>query len=223
MPEVGQALIRTFKDDDTDIHTVCRIIGKDPALTATLLRMANSALFGQSGKVDTLERAVNVVGMSQIRARALSVCLSRVATLPAGIDRMAESRAQCGADPQVNRHGRDRNPHPADFADGAVDRSVIDHQQVQVGETAPNRLEALQQRRDRRLLVVGGHDHEDAWARRRTALINQAGLHRSRLPPVLPQSRPHPVLRPRSTPPAQPGWSCRRLNRLTVPHRRLRG
>lgn len=160
---------------------------------------------------------------SDLARIVLTVRIQLDGAVVAGIDRMAESRAQCGADPQVNRHGRDRNPHPADFADGAVDRSVIDHQQVQVGETAPNRLEALQQRRDRRLLVVGGHDHEDAWARRRTALINQAGLHRSRLPPVLPQSRPHPVLRPRSTPPAQPGWSCRRLNRLTVPHRRLRG
>jgi len=89
MPEVGQALIRTFQDDEADIHTVCAIISKDPALTATLLRMANSAMFGLSGKVDSLERAISVVGMSQIRARALSVCMSQVAELPTGIDRMA--------------------------------------------------------------------------------------------------------------------------------------
>jgi HD-like signal output (HDOD) protein len=88
MPEVGQALIRTFNDEDADIETVCRIIAKDPALTATLLRMANSAMFGLSGQVDTLERAVSVVGMTLIRARALSVCLSRVAKIPACIDRM---------------------------------------------------------------------------------------------------------------------------------------
>ena len=88
MPEVGQALIRTFNDDDADIQTVCRIIAKDPALTATLLRMANSAMFGLSGQVDTLERAVNVVGMTLIRARALSVCMSRMAKIPACLDRM---------------------------------------------------------------------------------------------------------------------------------------
>jgi HD-like signal output (HDOD) protein len=87
MPEVGQALIRTLSDDDADARTVCTIIRKDPALTATLLRMANSAMFGLSGSVDTIDRAVNVVGMSLIRARALSVCMARVAALPAGMDR----------------------------------------------------------------------------------------------------------------------------------------
>ncbi len=87
MPEVGQALIRTLNDDDADTHTIGRIISKDPALTATLLRMANSAMFGLSGSVDTLDRAINVVGMSLIRSRALSICISRVANLPVGLDR----------------------------------------------------------------------------------------------------------------------------------------
>jgi len=89
MPEVGQALIRSFNDQDADIQTVCRIIGKDPVLTAILLRMANSAEFGLSGQVDTLARAVSVVGLTLMRARALSVCLARVAQLPAGMDRLA--------------------------------------------------------------------------------------------------------------------------------------
>ena len=88
MPEVGQALIRTLNDEDADTFTVCRIIGKDPTLTATLLRMANSALFGLSGRVDTLERAVSVVGMSQVRARALSVCMARNCQFPQALDRL---------------------------------------------------------------------------------------------------------------------------------------
>ena len=88
MPEAGQALIRNLSDDDADTFTMCRIIKKDPALTATLLRMANSALFGLSGSVDTLERAVSVVGVSMVRARALSLCMARVCQFPPGIDRM---------------------------------------------------------------------------------------------------------------------------------------
>ncbi len=88
MPEAGQALIRTFNNDDVDTYTVCRIIKKDPTLTATLLRMANSAMFGLSGSIDTLERAVSVVGLSMVRARALSACMVRVCVLPIGMDRM---------------------------------------------------------------------------------------------------------------------------------------
>jgi len=89
MPEAGQALICTLNDEDADMFTVCQIIKKDPALTAALLRMANSAMFGLSGTVDTLERAVNVVGLSLVRARAMSLCLARTCRFPLGMDRLA--------------------------------------------------------------------------------------------------------------------------------------
>lgn len=88
MPEVAHALIRTLNDEDADVVTVRDVIAKDPALTATLLRMANSALFGLSRSVTTLDSAVSVVGMSQIRARALGICMAQVFTLPAGMNRL---------------------------------------------------------------------------------------------------------------------------------------
>lgn len=88
MPEVAHALIRTLSDDDADIATVTAIIAKDPGLTATLMRMANSALFGLSRSVDTLDKAVSVVGMSHIRARALSICLANAFVFPPGLQRL---------------------------------------------------------------------------------------------------------------------------------------
>ena len=89
MPEVGQALIQTLNDEQADSFVICRIIKKDPTLTANLLRMANSALFGLSGQVDTLERAVKVVGLAKVRARALSLCMAQTSPFPPGMDRMA--------------------------------------------------------------------------------------------------------------------------------------
>ena len=88
MPEVATALIRTLNDDDADVAMVRDIIAKDPALTATLLRMANSAIFGLSRSVTTLDKAVSVVGMTQIRARALSICLANAFALPASLNRL---------------------------------------------------------------------------------------------------------------------------------------
>jgi HD-like signal output (HDOD) protein len=88
MPEVAHALIRTLNDEDADVSSVRSVIAKDPALTATLLRMANSAMFGLSRSVDTLDNAVSVVGLSQIRARALSICLANVFVLPPGMNRL---------------------------------------------------------------------------------------------------------------------------------------
>lgn len=88
MPEVAHALIRTLDDENADVITVRDVIAKDPVLTATLLRMANSALFGLSRTVETLDNAVTVVGMSQIRARALSVCLASVFKFPPNLNRL---------------------------------------------------------------------------------------------------------------------------------------
>nr|WP_315463974.1 HDOD domain-containing protein [uncultured Rhodoferax sp.] len=88
MPEAAYALIRTLNDEDADIATVRDIIAKDPVLTTTLLRMANSALFGLSRSVTSLDKAVSVVGMSQIRARALNICMSQTFTLPEGVNRL---------------------------------------------------------------------------------------------------------------------------------------
>ena len=88
MPEVGIALIRTLNDENADVPMVRNVISKDPALTATLLRMANSAIFGLSRSVTTLDAAVSVVGMSQIRARALSICMANAFALPATLNRL---------------------------------------------------------------------------------------------------------------------------------------
>lgn len=88
MQEVAQALIRTLKNDDADVTTVTAIIAKDPGLTATLLRMANSAIFGLSRSVHTLDSAVSVVGMSHIRARALSICMVNAFAFPPGLNRL---------------------------------------------------------------------------------------------------------------------------------------
>lgn len=89
MPEVAQALIRSLKNDDADVPMVTGIIAKDPGLTTTLMRMANSAMFGLSRSVQTLDSAVSVVGMAHIRARALSICMANSFVFPPGLDRLA--------------------------------------------------------------------------------------------------------------------------------------
>jgi HD-like signal output (HDOD) protein len=89
MPEVAHALIRTLNDDKADIATVSAVIARDPALTTTLLRIANSALFGLSRSVSTLDSAVSILGITQIRARALSICMANAFIFPQGIDRLA--------------------------------------------------------------------------------------------------------------------------------------
>lgn len=89
MPEVAHALIRTLNDDDATAAQVADIIAKDPALTAHLLRLANSAQFGLSRQVLSLDHAIALVGTSQVRALALSTCMKTAFPTASGIDRDA--------------------------------------------------------------------------------------------------------------------------------------
>lgn len=73
--EVGQGLIKTLNDEDATVGAVRDLIAKDPALSAKLLRLANSAQFGLARSVSSLDDAVNLVGMSKVRTLALAACL----------------------------------------------------------------------------------------------------------------------------------------------------
>lgn len=88
MPEVAYALIKSLSAENVSATRVGELIAKDPAITATLLRMANSALFGLSQNVSSLDKAISLIGMSQIRSRALSVCLANAFPVAPGMDRI---------------------------------------------------------------------------------------------------------------------------------------
>ena len=74
--EVAQQLIQTLNNEDAGIKEVSDIIAKDPALTAKLLRLANSAQFGLPRGVATLGEAIHMVGMSKVRTLSLAACMN---------------------------------------------------------------------------------------------------------------------------------------------------
>ena len=86
MPVVGLALIATLDNDDTPVSRIRALISQDPTLTAKLLALANSAAFGLPRKVATLDNALSLVGLSKLRALALSACLHNAFSMPEGID-----------------------------------------------------------------------------------------------------------------------------------------
>ncbi len=74
--EVGHALIATLDNDDASSKDVAAIIARDPALTAKLMRLANSARFGSSRNVSSLDDAIALAGMAHIRTLALAACFA---------------------------------------------------------------------------------------------------------------------------------------------------
>ncbi|MDL2285390.1 HDOD domain-containing protein [Desulfovibrio sp. OttesenSCG-928-F07] len=65
---------------------VGEVVAKDPSLTAWLLKLVNSPFFGFSVKVDTVSRAVTLLGLEQFKTLAMGSMLNSLASqLPAGI------------------------------------------------------------------------------------------------------------------------------------------
>ena len=86
IPDVARELIATMKDDDIPFEKVRAAISKDPALTAKLIRLANSARFGLPRQVASLDDAITMVGLNQVRTLALASCMSGVFKDAPGVD-----------------------------------------------------------------------------------------------------------------------------------------
>lgn len=71
-PAVGMRINAMVNDPAVNAAQLGEVISQDPALTAQLLQIANSAAFGRSTQIDTVSRAVTVIGIRQVRDLVLA-------------------------------------------------------------------------------------------------------------------------------------------------------
>ncbi len=83
LPDMAHRLLIMRNDPKTTIDALARVVDQDMALTAQIMRHANSALFGQKGKVATVEDAIfRVLGFDNVLNLALGVATARAFHLP---------------------------------------------------------------------------------------------------------------------------------------------
>jgi HD-like signal output (HDOD) protein len=63
-------VLTTVDDPNADAHKVAAAVERDPGFAAQLMRLANSAYYGMSGRVGNTSFAVTVIGFSAIRSMA---------------------------------------------------------------------------------------------------------------------------------------------------------
>lgn len=80
LPLFYERLNEAINHPRTSINDIARIITDDQGLTARLLRLANSPLFGWFGTVDSISKAVTIVGTQQLRDLALAASVMGVFT-----------------------------------------------------------------------------------------------------------------------------------------------
>ncbi len=62
-PKIIMEVSKEIKNPEADLSTVSNIISKDVAMSAKVLKVVNSAFFGLSEKVDSIDRALSLMGM----------------------------------------------------------------------------------------------------------------------------------------------------------------
>ena len=77
LPEVALRIASMVNDPTSSATDIGREISRDAALTARLLRIANSPAFGQHGKIATITRAITVLGVRQVRDLAVGLTAIR--------------------------------------------------------------------------------------------------------------------------------------------------
>lgn len=68
LPQVAAQVLRLAADPDSTTDELQRVIATDQALTAQILKIANSAMFGMVREVKTLTQAIMTLGFSTIKS-----------------------------------------------------------------------------------------------------------------------------------------------------------
>jgi HD-like signal output (HDOD) protein len=86
IPKVAQQLIASFSDEDVSIDDISRQLSADPALSAKLLRLANSAYFHLSRTIGTVDDALRMLGFVMVRNLVLGNSMTAAFRNAKGID-----------------------------------------------------------------------------------------------------------------------------------------
>lgn len=66
LPTIAVEVMGLVNSPESSMDQVGKVIHKDPSLASRVLKIANSALYGVSGQIDTIQRALVVMGMKEV-------------------------------------------------------------------------------------------------------------------------------------------------------------
>ena len=73
LPDVYWQLVRATENPDTGLSDIARIVERDPAMSVKVLQLVNSAYFGLPQKTDSISRAVNYLGIENLKGLLVAV------------------------------------------------------------------------------------------------------------------------------------------------------
>lgn len=78
LPEVTSRITATIRDPKSTSKDLHRIISHDPALVTRILKLVNSAFYARTTKIDSVERAIVLLGFDGIHKLAIAASMGQL-------------------------------------------------------------------------------------------------------------------------------------------------
>jgi len=78
LPEVTMRIVKVVQDPRSTAHDLHKIVSNDPALSARVLRVVNSAFYGLPGQIGSLDRAIMLLGLNAVKNISIAASLSKM-------------------------------------------------------------------------------------------------------------------------------------------------
>lgn len=72
-PDVYNQIIKVLNDTKSSASHLARVVGSDPGLTATLLKLVNSVFYGLPSQVTSITRAIALIGGKELSMMAMGI------------------------------------------------------------------------------------------------------------------------------------------------------
>jgi len=168
-PEVCIRLMDLVDSPKSTAHEIGEVIGSDPNLSARLLKLVNSSFYNYSGRIDTLSRAIAIVGTRELYSLAISVsavcAFSKIPAQLINMDSFWRHSLYCGV---IARYLAKRCGilHPERLFVAGL---LHDIGELVISARAPDKLRDL-------MLMAEGDENTLAYAERQEFGFNHADL-----------------------------------------------
>jgi HD-like signal output (HDOD) protein len=75
MPSTAFELNEIVEDPTASVHSIAEVVNKSPSLATLLLKIVNSSFYGFPSKINTISRAVTIIGTREITGLALGLSI----------------------------------------------------------------------------------------------------------------------------------------------------
>jgi len=78
LPEITVKIMELVEDPNSTAHDLHLVISNDPALSARVLKVVNSAFYALPGQIGSINRAIVLLGLNAVKNIAIAASLAKL-------------------------------------------------------------------------------------------------------------------------------------------------